>query len=119
MGIISILRIDSTSFFAFGRFGVECFVAFPEVLAIGAAVSHFHVSLTPVPVDFAVLIVLTPPTAVPVNFQKIAPFNFLDDQGHRHQIFFDVVSPHEFVKLFNLFISTVQVNNEDFFSKNR
>ncbi len=97
----------------------EFFVALPEILAISAAVTHFHVALTAIPVYFAVLIILTTPAAVPGNFQKISALDFFNDQSHRHQIFFDVISLHQLIEFINFIVSTIKVDDENFFCKYR
>jgi hypothetical protein len=57
-------------------------MAFPKILAVSAAVSKFHISFAAIPVNLTVLVILASPTAVPIDFQEIASFNFFNDQGH-------------------------------------
>lgn len=92
-------------------------MAIPEVLAVGATTAHIHVSLTTIPVNFAILVVLATPTAAPVDLEKVASFNFFDDQSHGHEIFLDVIGLHQIVKFVDFFVGSVEVYNKDFFGK--
>jgi hypothetical protein len=57
-------------------------MAFPEVLTIGATISHRHISFASIPVNLTILIILASPTAMPVDFQEVAPFDFFNYQSH-------------------------------------
>lgn len=99
--------------------GAELFVAVPEVLTVCAAVAHGHVTFAAVPVDFAVLVVLTAPAAVPADFKKIAALDFFNDKSHRHQILFDLGRFHQFIEFVNFIVSTIEVDDEYLFCKYR
>ncbi len=92
-------------------------MTFPEILAVGAAVAHRHIALTAIPVDFAVLVIVTPPAAMPGNFKKITSFDFFDDESHGHEIFLDVIGLHQLIEFINFIVSAIKVDDEDFFGK--
>ncbi|OIP30533.1 hypothetical protein AUK22_01990 [bacterium CG2_30_54_10] len=94
-------------------------MAFPEILTIRATIPHLKLTLSSVPVDFAPLKILASPAAVPVHFQKIPTLDFLNDQGHRNQALLYIRARKKNLKLGNLLIATINIHDENFFSKNR
>lgn len=106
-------------FFAELTVSAELLVAIPEVLAVGAAITHAYIALATIPVNLAVLIVLATPAAMPADFKKVSPFNFFNDQSHRHQVLFNLCCFHQLIEFINLIVSTIEVDDENFFCKYR
>ena len=106
-----------SSFFIQVVFFAEFAVTIPEILAIGAAMSVVHVAFASIPIDFAISIVSASGTALPIYFQKISALDFFNDESHRHQVFLNLCLFHQFIEFINFFVSSIKVDDENFFCK--
>lgn len=94
-------------------------MAFPEILAIRAAISKLETSLAAVPINLAICMIMAPPTAIPIHFQETSALDLFDQQRHGNQVFLDFRALHEDVEFLNFIVGSIEVDDKNLFREDR